>query len=248
MKKRAPGFGLIIIGSEVLSGRKEEAHFKNALRLLSAQGYEIKYSVVIPDDAELILSKLRWAMARPEALFCFGGIGATPDDLTRQCAAQAAGLPLKKHPEAVRVIEKMYGKRAYPIRIRMAELPKGSELIPNPLTKVAGFSVGKHHFFPGFPEMALPMMEWVLKKRYKKGEGRITQALVAEASEGEMVPMMEQFVAAHPEVSFFSLPMMKQNQESHVRLGVVGLPKEAAAAFQHLTALLDQNKFPWKKE
>lgn len=249
MKKSVPGFGLLIIGTEILSGSREDAHFKTALELVSSAGYQIRYSLVLPDDPEMIVAKLKWAFQRPEALFCFGGIGATPDDYTRQCAAKAAALPIERHPEAVQVIEEMYGERAYPIRVRMAELPKDCDLIPNPVSKVAGFSLEKHHFLPGFPEMAKPMMEWILENCYEKGDGKITKALIVQGvSEGEMVPMMEQFVSSHPEVYFFSLPMLSRDKESKVRLGVIGLKDEALKSFNDLTALLDKNKFPWKQE
>lgn len=248
MKKNVPGFGLIIIGTEILSGSREDAHFQKALSLVKAQGYEIKYSLVIPDDPKVIVDQLKWAFARPEALFCYGGIGATPDDFTRQCAAEAAGLPVERHPEAVAVLEEMFGERAHPIRVRMAELPKDCDLIPNPVTKVAGFSLDKHHFLPGFPEMAAPMMEWILENCYEQVEGKITLSLMVQASEGEMVPMMEAFVEAHPELYFFSLPLLTQNQEKKVRLGVIGLAEAAEKGFNDLTTELDQMKISWQKE
>ncbi len=72
-------------------------------------------------------------MARRDAVFVFGGIGATPDDHTRQCAADAAGLALVRHPRGAAIIEKRFGREAYPQRIHMAHLPSGCALIPNPV-------------------------------------------------------------------------------------------------------------------
>ena len=46
--------------------------------------------------------------------------------------------------------EARFGEEAYPIRIRMADLPEGSRLIPNPYNQIPGFSIGHHHFLPGF--------------------------------------------------------------------------------------------------
>lgn len=248
-KKVVPGFGLIIIGTEILSGSRKDAHFQNALKLVGKHGYEIHYSLVIPDDPEMIISKLKWAFERPEALFCFGGIGATPDDHTRQCAAKAAGLPFGPLQEAVSVIEEKYAERAYPIRVKMAELPLPCELIPNPVTGVAGFTLQKHHFLPGFPEMAKPMMKWILQNCYEKGTSKVTKSLIVSGvSEGEMVPLMQTFVHDFPQIYFFSLPSMNKDKEHKVRLGVIGLKEEAERAFGELAARLDKEKFPWKPE
>ena len=91
-RKSAPkGFGLIIIGSEILDGRIQDKHFENTRRLLSERNHAMHYSMILKDDPGLILEKLQWAMKREESFFCCGGIGATPDDYTRQCAADATG-------------------------------------------------------------------------------------------------------------------------------------------------------------
>ena len=99
-------------------------------------------------------------------MFSFGGIGATPDDHTRQAAAAALGVPLERHPEAVAEIEARFGADAYPHRVLMAEFPAGASIIPNPFNRIAAFSVRDHHFLPGFPQMAWPMLDWVLATHY----------------------------------------------------------------------------------
>lgn len=95
-----------------------------------------------------------------------GGIGATPDDLTRQCAAEAAGVPMERHPEALALIVEKFGEAAYAKRVLMADFPAGAGIIPNPYNRIPGFSLNRHYFLPGFPEMAWPMMEWVLDTHY----------------------------------------------------------------------------------
>ena len=104
---------------------------------------------------------------RAAAISClrFGGVGATPDDHTRQAAALALGVPLERHPVAVAELEAQFGAAAYPHRVLMAEFPAGASIIPNPVNRVASFSIRNHYFFPGFPQMAWPMLDWVLATR-----------------------------------------------------------------------------------
>src|SRR5947207_13691593 len=105
-------------------------------------------------------------MASGDIVFSFGGIGATPADHTRQCAAEAAGVDLALHPDAEAAIRSRTDMVITPQRLKMGELPVGSRIIPNSYNKIPGFSMGDHHFVPGFPVMAWPMVEWVLDQRY----------------------------------------------------------------------------------
>jgi len=93
-------FGSLIIGDEILSGKRQDKHFPKVITLLRARGLELGWSMVLPDDPEVITAVLTSTLARDDIVFCFGGIGATPDDHTRQCAAKAAGVELLLHPEA----------------------------------------------------------------------------------------------------------------------------------------------------
>ena len=159
--KHAPsGFGLIIVASEILDGRIQDRHFENTRRLLQSRNHALTYSMILSDEPLLILDKLKWAMGRAEPFFCCGGIGSTPDDYTRQCAAQAVGLPLEFHPEGVEILKRRPGFPLTPSRMKLVEFPKGAELIPNPVNQVPGFTMRNGHFVPGFPSMAEPMTAW----------------------------------------------------------------------------------------
>ncbi|MGC9161446.1 competence/damage-inducible protein A [Acidithiobacillus sp.] len=226
--------GIVVIGTEILRGKRQDAHFARTRRQLAARGYEVAWCLVVPDTADILVDQLRWAMARAEPVFSFGGLGATPDDLTRACAATAAGLPLRRHPEAEQLIRAQFGAAAEPVRVRMADLPDGATLIPNPINKVPGFSLGKQHFFPGFPQMAEPMSEWVLAQYYPPRAGNVEQRiLLPGAREGELVPLMESFCATHPRIAFSSLPSLRQHG-MQLELGVAGLPADVARAMADL--------------
>src|SRR6188472_2328038 len=171
--------GLVIVGDEILSGKRADKHMPKVIELLAARGLQLGWAEYVGDSPERITATLRRAFASGDLVFSCGGIGATPDDHTRQCAAKALGVPLELHPQAEALIrERMQdiareqGTTYEPDRpdnihrLNMGVFPKGARIIPNPYNKIAGFSVGDVHFVPGFPVMAWPMMEWVLDTHY----------------------------------------------------------------------------------
>ena len=97
-------FGLLIIGDEILSGKRADKHLSRAIELLSARGLSVSYADYVGDDPDRITAALTRAFSSGDVVFSFGGIGATPDDHTRQCAARALGLPLALHPQAEALI------------------------------------------------------------------------------------------------------------------------------------------------
>ena len=245
-KSSVPGFGLIVIGTEILDGRVRDSHFENTRRLLKERNHPLVYSMILRDDPALIQDKLRWAMGRPEPFFCCGGIGATPDDYTRQCAAEAAGVPLEFHAEGLEILQARFGAEATPSRLRMVEFPLGAELIPNPVNRIPGFTVANGHFLPGFPSMAEPMAAWVLDNLYTPGEERITRTIVLPgAREGDLVTLMEEFTAVHPTLTFSSLPHFVTGG-TEVDLGLTGRPKEVEAGLDDLTCRLASRGQSWK--
>jgi len=158
--------GLILIGDELLNGSRQDRHLAHAIEVLKQRGMRLAWVRIVSDEEERLLQTFQETFASADIVFSFGGIGATPDDLTRPCVAKACGVELQRHPEAAALIEARFAERAYPHRILMADLPTGARIIPNPVNQVAGFSIHHHHCLPGFPSMAWPMMEWVLDHYY----------------------------------------------------------------------------------
>ncbi len=243
-------FGAIIIGDEILTGKREDRHMSRLIGMLSARGLELAFCEYIGDVPGRITETLRRTLAyRDTAVFCFGGIGATPDDHTRQCAAAAAGVTLARHAGAVAEMEAQFG--AMPAdhpRHLMADIPAGCELIPNPFNRVPGFSVGEHHFLPGFPEMAGPMMEWVLDHRYPSlhhARPMVDEAIVVhDAAESALLPLMLDCVEKYPELKLFSLPRFAP-EGRRIELGVRGDPLRVAEAMQDLRAGVRALDFVW---
>ena len=243
-------FGAIIIGDEILTGKRQDQHMARLIGLLSARGLELAFCEYIGDVPSRITSTLERTYALPDtAVFCFGGIGATPDDHTRQCAAAAAGVALHRHPGAVAAIEGRFGVMSadHP-RYLMADFPEGCELIPNAFNNIPGFSVGHHHFVPGFPEMAGPMMEWVLDHVYASLHHVRDTAdhaiVVHDAAESTLLPLMTAGVEKYPDLKLFSLPRFAP-EGRRIELGFRGDAKRVVAAMEELRAGVSALGFTW---
>lgn len=256
-------FGLIIIGDEILSGKREDKHLSKVISLLAARGLSLGWARYVGDDPERITADLKDALAAArsagDVVFSCGGIGATPDDHTRQCAARALGVPLALHPHARDlIIERMRdiaAERGEPFkpdrddnrhRLNMGVFPEGAEIIPNPYNKIAGFSLrsgeGGVYFVPGFPVMAWPMIEWVLDGHcahlHRSQVQREQSVIVFGAMEAALTPLMEDIEAQFAGIKVFSLPSVDHPQWGrHIELGVKGCEGELlSAAYQQLLA------------
>jgi molybdopterin-biosynthesis enzyme MoeA-like protein len=230
-------FGAIIIGDEIMSGKRQDKHMATVIRTLAERGLALDWCQYLADEPAFITATLRRTFAGDDVVFSFGGIGATPDDHTRQCAADAAGVTLVLHPDADREIRARFGADITPLRLKMGEFPAGSQIIPNPYNRIPGFSVGDHHFLPGFPQMAWPMMAWVLDHRYRErfaagstGEAAI---IVRGAGESMLIDLMNDCLARHPGLKVFSLPHMSDD-DRYVELGVRGTAAEVGPALDEL--------------
>lgn len=228
--------GLVLVGDELLSGKRQDAHLTWFIDALARRRLELSWAHLAGDDADQLVALFRQTMATDDLVFSCGGIGATPDDCTRQAAAGASQLPLKRHPEAAALIEQRYGEQAYPQRIHMAEFPQGAELIPNPVNRVAGFSLGHHHFVPGFPNMAHPMIEWVLDTKYAHlfpDEAAVEYGLrVHDVPESELVELLETLLASHAGLRISSLPDSQDRR--YIELSVRGDRELAGRAYTQM--------------
>lgn len=250
-------FGMIIVGDEILSGRRQDKHFPKMIELLSSRGLSLSWLRVLPDDRTILTHALRETFAGDDLVFCCGGIGATPDDHTRQAAAAALEVPLALHPEAQAEITQRCAEAAEAgqgsadmtlpenqRRLQMGTYPIGAEVIPNPYNRIPGFYIKRHAFVPGFPVMAWPMLEWVLDHRYAElhhPEVFDEQSFLAyDIPESRITPTMEEIEKQWPRVKAFSLPSMGDDRRArHIELGVKG-PSEylpAALAFLRQQAL-----------
>ncbi len=231
--------GALIIGDEILRGKREDKHLAKLIEILDARGLRLDWAEYLGDNPELITATLRRTLASGDVVFSFGGIGATPDDHTRACAAAAAGVELELHPDAEAEMRARFGAEISAFRLKMGEFPRGSAIIPNPYNRIPGFSLGDHHFVPGFPIMAWPMVEWVLDQRYAH---LFNSRADAEASiivyglmESTITPLMSEIEARYRGAKTFSLPSIGDDgQRRHIELGVRGTPDQVSAAIAEI--------------
>ncbi len=247
-------FGLIIVGDEILSGKRADKHLPKFIELLHARGLQVDYAEYVGDSPERITATLKRAFESGDVVFSTGGIGATPDDHTRQCAAKALGVGLALHPQAEALIRermqdtaKEQGTVYEPDRpdnihrLNMGVFPAGAQIIPNPYNKIPGFSCGTVHFVPGFPVMAWPMMAWVLETQYRhlfRTAAWIEKSVIVfGAMEAALTPLMEEIERLHPGVKVFSLPSVDHPQWGrHIELGVKGSGADLGAAYAEMLA------------
>jgi molybdopterin-biosynthesis enzyme MoeA-like protein len=243
-------FGAIIIGDEIMSGKRQDKHMARAIATLAERGLELAWCQYLGDDPELITATLRRTFGGEDIVFSFGGIGATPDDHTRQCAARAAGVELRLHPGAEAEIRARFADNpagVTPQRLAMGEFPVGADIIPNPHNRIPGFSFRRHYFLPGFPQMAWPMLSWVLDTHYRHlfDTARVGEAaiIVRGAGESQLIELMNRCLAQHPAVKVFSLPRIEPDR--YIELGVRGHPASVPAAITCLKEGVSALGFPW---
>ena len=250
-KKR---IGLIVVGDEILSGRRQDKHLPKVIELLGARGLQLDWVQILSDDRELLTTALRRSFASDDIVLSCGGIGATPDDHTRQAAAAALQVPLVLHPDAEQQITLRCAEMAAKgqgsadmstpenqQRLQMGFFPVGCETVANPYNRIPGFYIRNHTFVPGFPVMAWPMLEWTLDHRYPHlhhATQHAEQSFIAYSiPESRITPAMESLQAQWPEEKAFSLPTVGEaGGQPHIELGVKGPPAVAALALEFLRA------------
>ena len=255
-----PKFGLIIIGDEIMSGKRTDKHLPKVIELLAERGLQLDCAEYVGDSPERITATLKRAFDSGDVVFSTGGIGATPDDHTRQCAAKALGVDLALHPQAEALIrERMQDtardngttyEPAHPDnihRLNMGVFPVGAQIILNPYNKIPGFScvgataLGAVHFVPGFPVMAWPMISAVLDQKYdqyfRKSAHVEKSVIVFGSMEAMLTPLMLELEKNHAGIKVFSLPSVDHpTYGRHIELGVKGSPADVEIAYPAMLA------------
>ena len=244
--------GAIIIGDEIMRGKRQDKHMAQLIAILRSRGLNLAWCQYLGDSPDLITTTLKRTLAGSDIVFSFGGIGATPDDHTRACAAAAAGVDLALHADAEAEIRGRFGAEITPNRLKMGEFPRGASIIPNGYNRIPGFSLREHHFVPGFPIMAWPMVEWVLDQRYAGLFHRQPETeasiVVYDSAESTLTPLMEAVEAKYRGLKVFSLPSVGEGgRRRHIELGVRGAPEEVPPAMEELKRGVTETGGTWEE-
>lgn len=242
--------GVLIVGDEILLGRRADKHFAKVVELLGARGMALDWAHYLGDDRARLAEAFTRSFANGDIVFSFGGIGITPDDHTRQAVAAALGVGIALLPDAEREIRDRFGDETTPQRLMLGEFPLGSEIIPNPYNRIPGFYLRNHFFFPGFPVMAWPMLERVLDTHLAHlhhAVARDEQSIILyEAAESVLLELMHRITRDYPMASLFSLPSFGgEGVRRHIELGVRGEPEAVAKAMEEIRAEVSRLGYEW---
>jgi molybdopterin-biosynthesis enzyme MoeA-like protein len=212
-------FYAVIIGTEILNGRREDKHFEFVKNELKKYGHELLASFIIKDDKELMMRTYKMIIEdKKSVIFSFGGIGSTPDDLTREIVAKVfTNTQTQRHEQFYKDIVERFAEKAFPHRVKMADLPPGAALLFNPVNNMSGFSLEDRFFFvPGFPSMSHPMISDVIKTYFFQSIQKYRKTLLAHTSEESLISLMQELPN---EIELSCLPMFVQNKP-HVELSL----------------------------
>ncbi len=246
-------FGAVIIGDEILSGKRQDKHFAKIAELLGARGLRLSWVEYLGDDRQRLAATFRRTMAAGDVVFSCGGIGNTPDDHTRQAVAAALCVGLELHPEGYEELKVRFaGEEITDKRRLLVTFPQGVEIIPNPFNRIPGFMANEHYFVPGFPQMAHPMIEWALdtfyQDQFRAVGGTVEKAFLLTgptAYESALLDLMEHIVIAYPTLRLFSLPSLVGKERKHLELGVEGAPELVDQAMEEIRLEIERRGIHW---
>ncbi len=246
-------FGAVIIGDEILSGKRQDKHFAKIAELLAVRGLRLTWVEYLGDDRLRLAETFKCTMAAGDVVFSCGGIGNTPDDHTRQAVAAALGVGLELHPEAFEELKLRFaGEEISDQRKLLVTFPAGVRMIPNPFNRIAGFMANDHYFVPGFPQMAHPMIEWALDSFYRAEFQPVADTVEKaflltgpNAYESALLDLMERIVADYPSLRLFSLPSLVGKERRHLELGVEGTPERVDRAMEEIRIEIDKRGISW---
>ncbi|MDP8994814.1 MAG: molybdopterin-binding protein [Pseudomonadota bacterium] len=205
--------GLLIIGDEILSGRTQDRNLAPVATWLNLQGIRLSEVRVVPDEAPRIAAAVNELRAAYDYLFTTGGIGPTHDDITVDAIAEALGVPVVVHRDARAALERHYAARGglSEARLRMARVPKGAELIENPMSGAPGIKVGNIFILAGVPHIAATMLE-ALSGRLEGGRPLLSRAVGCWVPESEVAALLIEAERAHPGCQIGSYPFFRDGR------------------------------------
>jgi len=204
---------LLVIGDEILSGRTQDKNIAQVATWLNRQGIRLEEVRVVPDVGARIAGAVNELRRTYDYVLTTGGIGPTHDDITVDSIAAAFEVPVIVHPEARRILEDYYATRGgvTDARLRMARVPEGAELLPNPTSGAPGVRMDNVFILAGVPSIAAAMME-ALDGKLEGGRPMVSATVGAYAAESEVADLLREAEAANDGVAIGSYPFFKDGR------------------------------------
>jgi molybdenum cofactor synthesis domain-containing protein len=205
---------LVVIGDEILSGRTQDKNVAQVALWLNQHGIRLAEVRIVPDEVHRIAETVNALRAEHDYLFTTGGIGPTHDDITVDAIAHAFGVPVVVHPAARKILEDYYRDRPGGLteaRLRMARVPEGAELIPNPSSGAPGIRIGNVYVMAGVPGIAASMLE-ALTGKLQGGKPIVSVTVGARAPESDVADLLRETEEANPGVAIGSYPFFRDGR------------------------------------
>lgn len=228
---------VVVIGNEILTGKSEDRNASFLIGELYRLGVALRRVVIIPDDVEEIARAVRESSETFDYVFTSGGVGPTHDDVTIEAVARAFNRPVVRHPELAQMLRGYFGDDADEARMRMADLPEGSELIREKGLRWPVLATGNVYVLPGVPELFRSKFESI-RDRFR-AEPFHARAVYTLEDEFDIAPRLEQVAAAHASVDIGSYPTFTR-EDYRVKITLESKESESVErAFEDLLHLLD---------
>jgi len=200
---------ILVIGDEVLSGRTRDANTQVLAKALGVVGVQLREARAVADDEDTIVTALNELRARFDYVFTSGGIGPTHDDITAEAVGTAFGARVTIRDDARALLDAHYGDDINDARLRMARIPDGASLIPNPISIAPGFQIENVFVMAGVPRIFAVMLDAIVPTLES---GAVVGEISLECSHGEGIlsKPLAAVAAKHPLVSIGSYPRFKQ--------------------------------------
>jgi molybdenum cofactor synthesis domain-containing protein len=202
---RASTAAAIVIGNELLSGKVEEKNLLELSRMLRELGIRFVRAVVIADEIAVIRREVEELSRSVDVVFTSGGVGPTHDDVTIEAVAQAFGVDCVVDPVLERLLKKVYGESLTEAHLRMALVPRGSELVSKSDAHWPATLVRNVFVLPGVPEIFRMKLESV-RAHLSGSPPFISQAAFVNLEEVELKARLDAVVTRHPDVEVGSYP------------------------------------------
>jgi molybdenum cofactor synthesis domain-containing protein len=213
--KDAKTAALIIVGLEILSGRTQDTNTNWIAERLTSRGIALGEVRIIPDDEYVIGKTAKELSASFDYVFSTGGIGPTHDDITAESMAKAFGKKLEKNEEALSMLLEHYGEEDLTdARAKMALIPEGAELIPNPVSAAPGFVLDNIFVMAGVPRIMQAMFDHIIET-IDAGKPILSNTVACSLQESVVAEDIATLQVNFPDVLIGSYP--------HYRGGILGL-------------------------
>jgi molybdenum cofactor synthesis domain-containing protein len=225
---------IVVIGNEILTGKSEDKNASFLIGELYRLGVAVRRVVVIADDLDTIAEEVSECSGRFNYVFTSGGVGPTHDDVTIEGIARAFDRPVVRHSELEAMLRTYFGDSIDESRLRMADMPEGSELIREQGMRWPVIATRNVFILPGVPELFRSKFE-AISERFR-AEPFHSCAIYTQEDEFDISPRLHDVAANNPDVDIGSYPTFTRKD---YRVKITIESKEESSVARARKALLE---------